>query len=93
MALPVVTGTPDKPEYVQGETVTITFVVEGDTRTEVVDRVVEAHGHDDEGNEVDVLVTTHVRVTVPDNFTFDFVRWQDTGQALALVGLVATGTA
>jgi len=90
---PKVTATFDKAEYPQGATATLTFAVEADTYDIVENRVAVAHGHDDEGNDVEVRVTTKVRKTLSDSFTLTSVVWEDTGEAFAISGLKATAKA
>jgi uncharacterized protein YjdB len=92
-AVPAVTVTADQPEYVTGQTVTLTFSVPADTRDQVTPRSIVWQGRDGEGNVVDGTLQVNVHVTVPDTFLLDFVRWEDTGAGFAVSGLTATGTA
>ncbi len=89
---PVVTATPDKSSYQQGEAVTVTFTVAGDTRDQADPKTITYTGHDDEGNSVTGTLTVIVHRQVADGFTLDSVSWQG-GDAFAINGLVATGTA
>ncbi len=87
MATPTLNASTDKPSYLPGDPITVTWtVVDADNATETL----VLSGSDAQGNEVSVELV----VNRQDPFTMDSVTWQRTGQRLTVdnTNRRATGT-
>lgn len=85
MALPVITLVPDRDSYLPGEPVVV--------RVEAVDPDNSAEklvmdGTDSQGNPVHAEIV----LTRRDTFTVTSAKWERTGQALTIAGMMLTGT-
>lgn len=93
MTVPVVVATANKTDYTQGEPVTVTFSVTDAPRDVATPRTITWTGVDGEGNAVSGTLTINSHSGSPDTFGLTSVKWVDTGVALTINGLQATGTA
>lgn len=90
---PVVTATPNKSNYQQGEAATVTFSVVDQPVDTPKSRVIDWVGHDSEGNVVNGSLTIVSHSQAPDVFILDSVKWRDTGVAFTVNGLQASSVA
>jgi hypothetical protein len=90
---PVLTATPNKQSYQQGEPVVVTVAVQDAPMDVVTTRTQRIVGHDLEGNSATVDIAITVHTPTPDSFTIDSATWLDTSTPAQVNGLQTSSVA